>query len=158
MFGSLYNVTISRPRIWLESLLEHFMFSKFSWGGPPNPLINIHTIQFRTLHFQILSTPMLWPLCNCITVYIYMYEVDKYMLMCAIIMIIIIKDHKMKQIINDLPQNQPRMIFMFFNNQKCHGGFYSDFNAFILSHHQRSHICQWYRSMTTESLIIMIIK
>ena len=33
------------------------------------------------------------------------------------------------------------MIFKFFNNQKCHGGFTAIFlfNAFILSHHQRSY-------------------
>ena len=41
-------------------------------------------------------------LCNCIAVY--EYEFDKYMLMCASI---IIKDHKMKQIINDLSKINP---------------------------------------------------
>ena len=39
-------------------------------------------------------------------------------------------------------QNQPIIIFKFFNNQKCHGGFTAIFlfNAFILSHHHRSHM------------------
>ena len=33
--------------------------------------------------------------------------------MCAIIMIIIIKDHKMKQIINDLPKINPELYLSF---------------------------------------------
>ena len=110
MFGSLHNVTLSRTRICLESLLEHFIFLNFLGGGPPNPrkerllTINIHTIAFRTPHLQILYTPMLSPLCNCITVY--RYQFDKSMFICAII---IIKDHKMKQIINDLPNINPEL-------------------------------------------------
>ena len=43
--------------------------------------INIHTIKLQTFYLQILYTSMLWPLCNCITVY--KYEFDKYMLVCA---------------------------------------------------------------------------
>ena len=57
MFDSLHNVTLSRPRIVIESLLEHFIFLNFLGGGPPNPqqgevatTINIHTITFRTPH------------------------------------------------------------------------------------------------------------
>ena len=100
MFSSLHNVTLSRPRICLESLLEHFIFQKISWQTPSKERlrpINIHTIKFRNPHLQILYAPMLWPLCICITV----CKCDKSMLMCAII---IIKDHKMKQIINVLPK------------------------------------------------------
>ena len=103
MFGSLHNVTLSRTRIWLESLLEDFIFLiNFLGGGPPNPpqgkfanhKYSHH--KFLTPHLQILYTPMLWPLCyNCISVY--RYQFGKSMLICAII---IIKDHKMKQIIN----------------------------------------------------------
>ena len=69
-------------------------------GGPPNPpqgevaTHNIHTIKFRIPRLQILYTPMLLPLCNFITVY--KYEFDKSMLVCAN------KDHKIRQIINDL--------------------------------------------------------
>ena len=37
MFDSLHNVTLSRPRIVIESLLEHFIFINFLGGGPPNP-------------------------------------------------------------------------------------------------------------------------
>ena len=37
MFGSLHNVTLSRTRICLESLLEHFIFLNFLGGGAPNP-------------------------------------------------------------------------------------------------------------------------
>ena len=50
----------------------------------------------------------------------------------------------MKQIINDLPKINPELYFKFFNNQKCHSGFTAIFlfNAFILSHHQRSHFAQ----------------
>ena len=66
-------------------------------------------------------------------------SLTKSMIMCTII---IIKDHKMKQIFLRFSQDHPRIIFKFFNNQKCHGGFTALFlfNAFILSHHQRSHM------------------
>ena len=37
MFDSLHNVTLSRPRIVIESLLEHFIFLNFLGGAPPNP-------------------------------------------------------------------------------------------------------------------------
>ena len=37
MFDSLHNVTLSRPRIVIESLLEHFIFLNFLGGGPPKP-------------------------------------------------------------------------------------------------------------------------
>ena len=65
--------------------------------------INIHTIKFRTPHLQILYTPMLW---RSVTITVYKYEFDKSMLMCVII---IIKDHKMKQIFNDLPKIIPEL-------------------------------------------------
>ena len=45
---------------------------------------------------------MLWPLC----ITVYRYQFDKSMLICAII---IIQDHKMKQIINDLPKINPEL-------------------------------------------------
>ena len=110
MFGSLHNVTLSRTRICLESLLEHFIFLHFLGGEPPNPPQgedtnhNYSHHKISNPHLQILYTPMLWPLCNCITVY--GYQFDKSMLICAII---IIKDHKMKQIINDLPKINPEL-------------------------------------------------
>ena len=118
--------------------------SKFSWGGPQTPrkekllTINIHTMTFRTPHLQILYTPILSPLCNCITVY--RYQFDKSMLICAII---IIKDHKMKQIINDLPKINPEL-YLSSSIIKNVSGFTAIFlfNAFILSHHQRSHFAQ----------------
>ena len=47
---------------------------------------------------------MLSPLYDYITVY--KYKFDKSMLICAII---IIKDHKMKQIMNDLPKINPEL-------------------------------------------------
>ena len=146
------------PRIAPRAL--HIL--KFSWGRTPKPPrketllpINIHTIKFRTPHLQIIYTPMLWPFCNCITVY--RYEFDKSMLICAII---IIKDHKMKQIINDLPKINPELYLSSSIIKNVTAGLQRLFlfNAFILSHHQRSHFAQWYRSMTIESLIIMIIK
>ena len=133
--------------------------------SPPPPKerllpINIHTIKFRTLHLQILCTPMSWPLCNCITVYTCTYEFDKStcMLMCAII---IIKDHKMKQIINDLPKINPELYLSSSIIKNVTVGFTAIFlfNAFILSHHQRSDMPndtdQW---QLIESLIVMIIK
>ena len=70
MFDSLQNVTISRHRIVIESLLEHFIFLNFL-GGPEDPQtprkerllpIDIHTINFEhppLPHLQILYTPML---------------------------------------------------------------------------------------------------
>ena len=33
MLGSLHNLTLSRPRIGLESLLEHFIVLNFLGGG-----------------------------------------------------------------------------------------------------------------------------
>ena len=99
MFDSLHNVALSRPRIVIESLLEHFIFLNF----PQTPRkerflpINIHTIKFRTPHLQILYTP---------TMTVYKYEFDKSMLMCAIM---VIKDLKMKQIFNDLPKIIPEL-------------------------------------------------
>ena len=38
-------LALSRPRIGLESLLEHFIFLNVIGGGPQG-LINIHTIKF----------------------------------------------------------------------------------------------------------------
>ena len=35
MFDSLHNVTLSRPRIVIESLVEHYIF--LNWGSTPNP-------------------------------------------------------------------------------------------------------------------------
>ena len=83
--------------------------STFSWGGPPNlpqgkaatHKFSHHKISNPPPHLQILYTPML---CNCITVY--RYESNKSMLICVII---IIKDHKMKQIINYLPKINPEL-------------------------------------------------
>ena len=75
------------PRIGLESHLAHFIFLNFLGGAPPNPPqgeVATHKYshhKFLTPHLQILCTPMLWPLCNCITVY--KYEFDKSMLVCA---------------------------------------------------------------------------
>ena len=37
MFDSLHNVTLSRTRIVIESLLEHYIFLHFLGGAPPNP-------------------------------------------------------------------------------------------------------------------------
>ena len=105
MFGSLQNVTLSRTRICLESLLEHFIFLNFPPNPPQGKVANhITPYNFEPPILQILYAPMLWPLCNCITVY--RYQFDKSMLICAII---IIKDHKMKQIINDLPKINPEL-------------------------------------------------
>ena len=107
MFDSLHNVTLSRPRIVIESLLEHFIFLNLRTPKPPRKErllpINIHTIKFLTPHIQILYTPMLW---RSVTITVYKYEFDKSMLMCAII---VIKDHKMKQIFNDLPKIIPEL-------------------------------------------------
>ena len=50
------------------------------------------------------------------------------MLMCGIV---IIQDHKMKQILNDFPKIIPEL-YLSSSIIK---------NAFILSHHQRSHTC-----------------
>ena len=99
MFDSLHNLTLSRPRRDLESLLEHFIFQNFPQTPRKERLlpINIHTIKFRIPHLQILYTPMLSSYARSITVY--KFEFDKSMLVGAII---IIKDHKMRQIINDL--------------------------------------------------------
>ena len=63
MFDSLHNVTLSRPRILIESLLEHFIFLNFLGGGPPNPPQGevatnkyLHH-QISNPHLQILYTP-----------------------------------------------------------------------------------------------------
>ena len=96
MFDSLHNVTLSRPRIVIEALLEHFIFLNLL-------PINIYTIKFRAPHLQIPYTPMLW---RSVTITVYKYEFDKSMLMCTII---IIKDHKMKPLFNDLPKIIPEL-------------------------------------------------
>ena len=110
MFDSLHNVTLSRPRIVIESLLEHFIFLNFLRGEDPQTPrkerflpMNIYTIKFRTPHLQILYTPMLW---RSVTITVYQYEFDKSMIMCTIN---IIKDHKMKQIFNDFPKIIPEL-------------------------------------------------
>ena len=65
MFDSLHNVTLSRPRIVIESLLEHFIFLHFLGGGPPNPPQGeVYTHKYfnhkiSNPHLQILYTPML---------------------------------------------------------------------------------------------------
>ena len=54
MFDSLHNVTLSRPRIVIESLLEHFIFLNFLGEDPQTPRkerllpINIYIMKFRT--------------------------------------------------------------------------------------------------------------
>ena len=110
MFGSLHNVTLSRTIICLESLIEHFIFLNVLGGGPPNPPQGKVT-NHKYSHHQISNPPFTNPiythvmtaLCNCIAVYRYQFDT---MLICAII---IIKDHKMKQIINDLPKINPEL-------------------------------------------------
>ena len=59
-------------------------------------------------------------------------------LMCAII---IIKDHKMKQIINYLPKTNPELYLSCSIIKNVTTGFTAIFlfNALILSHDQRSH-------------------
>ena len=112
MFGSLPNVTLSRPRIVIESLLEHFIFPNFLGGGPPNPpqgKVAAHQYSHHTI-----STPpppftksYIHPCYDrSVTVYRFINQFDKSMLMCAII---IIKYHKIKQIISDLPKIYPEL-------------------------------------------------
>ena len=142
MFSSLHNVTLSRPSICLESLLEPFIFLNFLGGGPPNAKVATHKYSHHKIstppHLQILYTSMLWPLCNCITVY--KYEFDKSMLMCAII---IIKDHKIKQIINDLPKINPEFYLSSSIIKNVTAGLHR-FLYLMLSFCLtiRSHICQ----------------
>ena len=66
LWGHFYLtiLPLSRHRIGLESLLEHFIFLNFLGGGPPNHNrkerllpINIHTIKFQTPDLQIIYTP-----------------------------------------------------------------------------------------------------
>ena len=109
MFGSLvtlHNVTLSRTRICLESLLEHFIFLNFP--NPPQGKVANHQYSHHNISNPPFKNPMLSPLCNCMTVY--RYQFDKSMVICAII---IIKDHKMKQIINDLPNINPELYLSF---------------------------------------------
>ena len=103
MFGSLHNLTLSRPRIDLESLLEHFIFLNFLGGVPPNPPQREVATQ-KYSHHQISSLPftnLIYTMLACYdrSIAVYKYEFDKSMLVGAII---IIKDHKMRQIINEL--------------------------------------------------------
>ena len=70
MFDSLHNVTLSRPRIVIESLLEHFIFLNFLGGAPQTPRkerllpINIYTIKFRTPPFTNPIYTHVMTLCN----------------------------------------------------------------------------------------------
>ena len=52
---SLHNVTLSRPRIVIESLLEHFIFINFLGGGPKPPQGEVPTHKY--LHHKILNPP-----------------------------------------------------------------------------------------------------
>ena len=61
MFDSLYNVTLSRPRIVIESLLEHFIFLNFLGGGPPNPPQG-EVATHKYLHHQISNPPFTNPI------------------------------------------------------------------------------------------------
>ena len=60
------------------------------------------------------------------------------MLMCAIV---IMKDHNMKQILNDLPKIIPELYLSSSIIKNVTAGLQLFLlNAFILSHHQRSHM------------------
>ena len=61
MFDSLHNVTLSRLRIVIESLLEHFIFLNFLGGAPPNPPQGeLPTHEY--LHHKISNPPFTNPI------------------------------------------------------------------------------------------------
>ena len=61
MFDSLHNVILSRPRIVIESLLEHFIFLNFLGGGPPNPP-QAEVPTHKYLHHKISNPPFTNPI------------------------------------------------------------------------------------------------
>ena len=70
MFDSLHNVTLSRPRIVIESLLEHFKFINFLGGRPPNPPqgeVATHKYVYHKISYPPFTNPIythVMTLCN----------------------------------------------------------------------------------------------
>ena len=60
MLDSLHNVTLSRPIIVIESLLEHFIFLNFLGGGPNPPQGEVATNKY--LHYEISNPPFTNPI------------------------------------------------------------------------------------------------
>ena len=83
MFDSLHNVILIRPRIVIESLLEHFIFiNLLVGGGPSNPP------QGEVYNFEPpIYKSYIHPCYDFVIIIVYKYEFDKSMLMCAIIII-----------------------------------------------------------------------
>ena len=95
----VYLMTFSRPRICLESLLEHFIFQNCLVEEPPNPPQG----EFATpkySHHKISNTQFTNPIYNndrSVTVQRSINMSFTNLYSCALI-----KDHKMRQIINNL--------------------------------------------------------
>ena len=66
---NIYLSTLSRPRIGLESLLEHFIFLNVLGGGPPNPPQG-ELATHRYSHHKILNPPFTDPLHPCYNCYV----------------------------------------------------------------------------------------
>ena len=79
MFDSLHNVTLSRPRIVIESLLEHFIFLNVLGGTPNPPQGEVATHKY--LHHNISNPPFTNPvythvmtLCNYNSISIWVWQ------------------------------------------------------------------------------------
>ena len=62
MFDSLHNATLSRPRIVIESLLEHFIFLNFRGGGPTPKPPQGEFPTHKYLHHQMVNPPFTNPI------------------------------------------------------------------------------------------------
>ena len=82
MFDSLHNVALSRPRIVIESLPEHFIFLHFLGGGPQTPRRErFLPISIDTIH-NISNSPFTNPiythvmtLCNYNSILIWVWQI-----------------------------------------------------------------------------------